>query len=189
MAKACEGKDAGMMAVIGMEDSALEDVVKNFNKSVWAANYNQDGQLVIAGIKSDLAEIEPKLKEAGAKKCVLLGMSVASHCPLLQDARADLDEILKKYLKDEFLFDVVSNVTSKKYNTKDEALELLSKQLVEPVLYKQSIKNYANDVDYMIELGHGKVLAGINRRITKDTPTLNIFDTDSLAKTIETIEG
>jgi [acyl-carrier-protein] S-malonyltransferase len=189
MEKACQNKDAGMMAVLGIEDSKLEEVLKNFNKSVWASNYNQDGQLVIGGIKSDLQEIDSKLKEAGAKKCVLLNMSVASHCPLLEEARADLDILLDKFIKDSFAFDIISNVTSKAYNSKKEALELLSRQLVEPVLYKQSIQNYANNVDCFVELGHGKVLAGLNKRVCKEKQTLNIFDTQSLKNVIKELEG
>ncbi|WP_456471383.1 ACP S-malonyltransferase, partial [Caminibacter sp.] len=125
--------------------------------------------------------LEPLLKEKGAKRVMLLNMSVASHCPLLESAVQPLKNLLEEYLKDEFK-PVVSNVTAKKYSTKQEALELLPVQLTKPVLYKQSIKNYENEADMFIEFG-GKVLMGINRKITKKK-TVPITDMKSLEKAL-----
>ena len=89
---------------------------------------------MIAGIKKDLEALVSVLKDAGAKRAMLLDMSVASHCPLLESASAPLEEKLKEMLKDEFIAPVISNVTAKPYSTKEEALELLPEQLVKPVL-------------------------------------------------------
>ncbi|NPA50284.1 MAG: ACP S-malonyltransferase [Epsilonproteobacteria bacterium] len=190
MAKACEGKDVGMMVVLGLDDEKVEAITKKAQeegKSVWAVNYNTVGQIVIAGIKEDLISIESPLKEAGAKRVMLLNMSVASHCPLLNSAKEPFKEVLESYLKDEFISDVISNVTAKKYHTKSEALELLPKQLVMPVLYKQSILNYDNEVDCYIEFGHGAILKGLNRKLTKK-PHINISDMKSLEEGIKKIE-
>ena len=94
MQAACDGIEAGMMAIVGLDDASIEQVCLDArnkeNKSIWPANYNQDGQLVIAGIKPDLASMESAFKEAGAKRALLLNMSVASHCPLLASAQAPL---------------------------------------------------------------------------------------------------
>jgi len=190
MQEASEGKDAGMMAVLGLEDSVVEKIceeAKVDGRKVWPANYNSQGQIVLAGIKSDLELIEPILKEAGARKTVLLNMSVASHCPLLESAREPLKEYLKEFIKDEFSTSVISNVTAKPYNSKDEAITLLDRQLVQPVLYKQSIKNVESDCELFIEFG-GTVLKGLNKRLTK-TPTISITDMKSLEKAIEEIDG
>ena len=191
MQKACEGIDAGMMVVLGVADEDVEAIcqdARDQGKKVWPANYNADGQIVIAGIKSDLQSIEEALKAAKARRVMLLNMSVASHCPLLEPAVAPLTEALEKVLNESFGAPVISNVTARAYNTKAEALDLLGKQLVSPVLYKQSILNNDDLVDRYIEFGHGGVLKGLNRRSTKK-PTLVVSDYDSLNATLETLAG
>ena len=186
MQKACDGIGAGMMVLLGLEDSVVEELAqkaRNNDKKIWAANYNSDGQIVLAGSKQDLISEEETFKNAGAKRVVVLPMSVASHCPLLQSAAKELNPLLNDYLKDSFSYEVISNVTAKGYNNKNEAIKLLSEQLIKPVLYKQSIKNYEDKVDYFIELGNGVVLKGINKKITKK-PTLNVSDMKTLEKTV-----
>jgi [acyl-carrier-protein] S-malonyltransferase len=181
MNEAFRDKVGSMMVVLGLDDEKVEEICKNSGLQVWPANYNSDGQIVIAGIRDDLVKLEPILKEAGAKRVMLLNMSVASHCPLLESASEPLRELLNEYLKDEFL-PVVSNVTAKAYTTKKEALKLLPVQLTKPVLYKQSIKNYEDEADLFIEFG-GKVLMGINRKVTKKK-TIPLTDMASLEKVI-----
>ncbi len=88
-------------------------------------------------------------------------------------------------MNDPFVAPVISNVTAKAYETKQQALELVAEQLVKPVLYKQSIVAIKDDVDMAIEFGNGSVLKGMNRRINKEMPTLNVNDMDSLQKVIE----
>jgi len=186
MNEAFKDKVGSMMVVLGLDDEKVEEICKTSGLRVWPANYNSDGQIVIAGIKEDLEKLEPILKQNGAKRVMLLNMSVASHCPLLESATKPLKELLEKYLKDEFK-PVVSNVTAKKYTTKNEALEVLPIQLTKPVLYKHSIKNYEDEVDLFVEFG-GKVLMGINRKVTKKK-TLPITDMASLEKVINSIQG
>jgi len=190
MAQACEGQDVGMLVSLGLDDESVEKICqeqRDAGMKVWAVNYNAQGQIVIAGVKSDLEKLEPILKEAKARRAMLLNMSIASHCPLLQDAVAPLEEKLNEMLHDEFIAPVVSNVTAKKYESKAEALELLPKQLVSPVLYKQSIANFDDEVDCYIEFGHGGVLKGLNRKATKK-PHFVVSDMASLQNTIEEIE-
>lgn len=184
MQEACAGTDAGMMAVIGLDDESVETVCATAQadgKKVWPANYNQNGQLVLAGLKADLSEMEAPLKEAGAKKAILLNMSIASHCDLLASAQPALRESMDAMLKDSFTAPVISNVSTQPYNTKSEALDLLTDQLCKPVKYKQSIEAIAGDADIAIEFGNGKVLAGLNKRINKELKMYNISDMDSLA--------
>ncbi len=188
MQKACEGIDAGMMAVLGLDDETVEKICAEAAEEglrVWAANYNSPGQIVLAGIKRDLEKMEPRLKEAGAKRSILLNMSVASHCPLLKSAQEPLAEYLERFLKEDFQKSVISNVTAMKYSTKREALELLDRQLIEPVLYKQSIAAAEGDCDIFIEFG-GSVLRGLNRKITKKE-TVSITDMKSLENALSRI--
>ena len=115
---------------------------------------------------------------------MLLNMSVASHCPLLENASAKLCVELEKVLKPNFKA-VISNANAKIYTSKEEALELLKVQLISPVLYKQSIKACENEVDYFIEFG-ASVLKGLNKKITsKETYALtNMNDIDEFLKVI-----
>ena len=142
-----------------------------------------DGQLVLAGIKADLESLVDVFKGAGAKRVIVLDMSVASHCELLQSAVENLKPYLQEYLKDEFM-PVISNVSTEAYTTKDEAIELLASQLTSPVKYKQSVATHADKVDLFIEFGNGIVLKGLNKKIT-DKPTSNVSD----MKTLEAVLG
>ena len=190
MAKACAKQEVGMMVSLGLSDEAVEKLCEEQREAglqVWAVNYNADGQIVIAGIKKDLELFAPMVKESGAKRAMLLDMSVASHCPLLASASAPFEAKLKEMLKDDFIAPVISNVTAKAYSTKAEALDLLPQQLVKPVLYKHSIANIDDDVDCYIEFGHGTVLKGLNRKATKK-PHFNVSDMASLEATIAAIK-
>ena len=190
MAEACSDKDVGMLVSLGLDDKKVEELcaaAREEGASVWPVNYNAEGQIVIAGIKSDLQTLEPILKEAGARRAMLLNMSVASHCPLLQSAVEPLAEALKESLRDNFIAPIISNVSARKYQSAQEALELLPKQLVSPVLYKQSIAAFDDETDCYIEFGHGSVLKGLNRPATKK-PHFNISDISSLESTVRALE-
>jgi len=192
MQDACSDIDAGMMALVGLDDESIEkicEVALNDGKKVWPANYNQDGQLVIAGMKSDLISLEDTFKEAGAKKAILLNMSVASHCELLSSAQTPLESLMNSMIEDTFEAPVISNVTTLAYSTKAEAVALLKDQLVKPVKYKQSILSIAGDVDMAIEFGNGVTLKGLNRRIAKELKTMNISDFASLEKVKEELNA
>lgn len=184
MQKACDDKNASMAVVIGLNDDKLEEFINNKN-DIWYVNYNSDAQGVIAGNRSVLSNIENELKEMGAKKYLMLPISIASHCPMLDAIKNDFKNILESVLNDNFKFSVVSNASTELYNNSSKALELLTTQLIKPVLYKQSIIKYQNDVDCFIEFG-GNVLKGLNKRIT-NKPTYSITDTHSLENTLSEI--
>ena len=188
MQEACVGKDAGMMVVLGLSDEVVEGICKEAQDEglqIYAANYNCDGQIVVAGVRADLAKYEAKFKEAGAKRAMRLNMSVASHCPILEPASVKLANELEGVLAANFA-PVVSNVNAKIYTDKNEALVLLKEQLTHPVRYKQSIKNYENEVDCFIELG-AATLKGINKKIT-EKPTYSVTDMASLEEVVKILE-
>lgn len=183
MQAACDTIEAGMMVLVGLEDKDVEQVciqAQVAGRKVWPANYNQDGQLVVAGMKSDLIALEQTFKDAGAKRALLLDMSVASHCPLLESAQEPLAQLMQKMVSDNFSASVISNVTTEPYATKDLAIKLLKDQLVMPVKYKHSILAIEDKINIAIEFGNGTTLKGLNRRIAKDLITHNISDMASL---------
>jgi [acyl-carrier-protein] S-malonyltransferase len=190
MGQACESINAGMMAILGLDDAVVEELCAKANaegKKVWPANYNQAGQLVVAGIKEDLQAMESVFKEAGAKRALLLNMSIASHCPLLESAMEPLAEAMEQMISDTFSAPIISNATTAPYSSKSEAIERLKVQLIQPVKYKQSIEAIAGDIDMMIEFGNGAVLKGLNKRNAPDVETVGISDMDSLAKVCEAL--
>ncbi len=190
MNEACAGAGAGMMALIGLDDATVESMTasqRETGKKIWAANYNMDGQIVVAGIKADLESLVDTYKEAGAKRAIVLDMSVASHCELLNSAVDKLNPYLEKFITNNFITNIISNVTADIYNTKLEAIDLLSKQLISPVRYKHSIVAHASELDAMIEFGNGAVLKGMNRKIMKSVPTLNVSDMKTLETTLESL--
>ena len=190
MQSACDTVEAGMMVLVGLDDASVEKVCADAQadgKKIWPANYNQDGQLVVAGMKSDLQSLEQTFKDAGAKRALLLDMSVASHCEILSPAQAPLAELMQKMVTENFEAPIISNVTTTPYNTKADAVSLLKDQLVSPVKYKQSILAIASDVDMAIEFGNGITLKGLNRRIAKDLKTVNVSDMALLAKVVEEV--
>ncbi|TQR61513.1 ACP S-malonyltransferase [Campylobacter troglodytis] len=167
MQEDCQKVEAGMMVVLGLKDSVVEGLCEEAQKNekqIYAANYNCEGQIVVAGLKPDLAEFEGKFKSAGAKRAMLLNMSVASHCPLLKNASTRLGELLESALNPSFA-PVISNVNARSYTQKSEALNLLKEQLIKPVLYKQSILAVQDSVECFVELG-SNVLTGLNKKIT-----------------------
>lgn len=180
MQDSCADKDASMMVILGLSDEKVNEIISKAQKSnldVWAANFNCDGQIVIAGNRAHLTKLGSEFKQSGAKRVMLLNMSVASHCPILQSASENLAPFLENSLKSKFA-PVVSNVNAKIYTTKSEAVNLLKLQLISPVLYRQSVEFVSQSVDCFVEFG-ANVLKGINKKIT-DKPTFSIFDMASL---------
>ena len=188
MQEDCVGKDVTMSVILGLSDETVEQICKNAQTDghqIYAANYNCDGQIVIAGLKDDIAKFESTFKEAGAKRVLPLNMSVVSHCPLLKSASEKLTSQLEPALAAKF-DPVVSNASAKAYSTKDEALNLLKAQLVSPVLYKQSIKSVESEIDIFVEFG-GSVLKGINKKIT-EKPTFSVTDLSSLEELLKELK-
>lgn len=186
MAKACEGQDAGMMVIVGLADNVLEEFCatqREKGKKIWCANYNGDGQVVLAGSKSDLSALEGEIKALGAKRALLLAMSVASHCPLLQSACGEFEVLLEEYLEPKMSNPILSNASLELYEDKQKAKSLLTQQLVMPVLYKQSIQKISNEIDVFVEFGNGSVLKGLNKRLS-DKPTYSISDVATLKEGI-----
>ncbi|RAX54086.1 [acyl-carrier-protein] S-malonyltransferase [Helicobacter sp. 16-1353] len=185
MQKACDGLEAGMAVVMGLDDNILEDFCKQ-KENIWCANYNSDGQNVLAGLKKELLKAENEIKNLGAKRFLMLPMSVASHCPLLNSMCDEFKNILDNALVDNFTSEVISNATMESYKSKAKALELLTMQLTKPVFYKQSIQANQDRIDCFIEFGYGNVLKGLNKRLGSK-PTYCVSNISSLESTLNEI--
>ncbi len=187
MARACEGQDAGMMVVVGLQEGVLQDFCKG-KQDIWCANYNDDRQIVLAGKKSALSSVEGALKELGAKRTLLLPMSVASHCPMLDSIKGEFTNLLENLLEGNAQYEIISNATTQGYTTKDKAKELLCAQLTSPVLYAQCVQQVDERVDGFIEFGNGAVLKGLNKRLSQK-PTLSVSNMATLKETLDYLQS
>ena len=176
MQKACEIEKSTMAAIVGLDDSVVEEVLAGI-PDVVPANYNSPGQLVISGSVEGIHTAVEKLKEAGAKRAIVLVVGGAFHSPFMAPAKEELE---KAILETEFAVPVCpiyQNVTGKPSSDPEEIKANLIAQLTAPVRWTQSIEQMISDgVTEFIECGgNGKVLRGLNRRINRAIPTKSLL--------------
>lgn len=175
-----------MCAVLGLDGETVNKVCQGVD-DVYVANYNCPGQIVISGKAEAVEQAAGLLKEAGAKRCMMLNVSGPFHSPLLREAGDKLAEVLKDVkLNDGFTIPYVTNVTAEYVNTTEEIRELLRKQVSSSVMWQQSVENMiAKGVDTFVEIGPGKTLAGFMKRINKEVRMVNIGSVEDLEKAVE----
>ena len=192
MQAAVPSGSGSMAAILGLDDTrVIEICLKASDKGVVeAVNFNSPGQVVIAGEKDAVAHACELMKEVGAKRALVLPVSVPSHCSLMKDAAIDF-----KHSVDSINFQmgserVLHNVDAD-YSSNIEEIKLkLVEQLYKPVLWTSTVqKMKESGVEKLIEAGPGKVLAGLTRRIDKSLSGSAIIDTTSLRSTIEEISN
>ena len=158
-----------MAAVIGLEPEVIENVCTKVSGIVQPANFNSPGQVAISGEVKAIHDAMEKLKEAGAKKVVELVVSGAFHSPLMDSAQEGLSEALKKIEINNASIPVYANVTALPVTNNEEIIELLFKQLTHPVRWMEIYSNMTKDgYNNFIELGPGKVLTGLGKRINRE---------------------
>jgi [acyl-carrier-protein] S-malonyltransferase len=178
MLRAAEAHPGGMAAIIGLDDGKVEEICAGI-EGVWPANFNSPGQVAVSGTTAALDELTAAVKDAGARKVMPLPVSGAFHSPLMADAQAPLRAELEAtgWGTPNPLFFSVSRVG---FETGD-FVELLSRQLVAPVRFTQSVKTlYAEGYDAFLEVGPGSVLSGLVRRITPEASVARAADLDSI---------
>ncbi len=181
-----------MAAILGLEDDLItEECNKASQKGVVeAVNFNSPGQVVIAGEKEAVAYACELLKEAGAKRALVLPVSVPSHCSLMKEAANEYKESVNKIEFGMSDLKVIHNVDADYSNTSEEIKSKLVKQLYKPVLWTSSvIKMKKFGAEKLIEVGPGKVLAGLTRRIDKSLSASAIIDVNALKSTIKDISN
>ena len=166
--------EGAMAAILGMSGEAIEKVIGDMEQ-VSVANYNCPGQIVITGETSAVEEAAEKLKEAGAKRTVMLNVSGPFHSPMLKPAGEKLGEVLETVEFTPLQVPYVTNVTAEPVDDISETKELLMEQVSSSVRWEQSMERMiAEGVDTFVEIGPGKTLSGFMRKINRDVNMYHI---------------
>jgi len=172
-----------MAAVLGLEDRELNRICNEVSNggTVACANFNAPGQIVISGGKGAVERVAELAKAAGAKRVLPLPVSVPSHCALMKPAAVSLQGLLRATHFEEGSVPVIQNADARGYTDAEQIREALGRQLWQPVRWTETIQNLLDaGVDHFIECGPGKVLAGLNRRISKGTQIDALTSAESL---------
>ena len=173
----------GMAAVLGMETDALEQICRESaeGQAVAPANYNCPGQIVISGHMEAVKRAAAKAEAAGAKKVVMLPVSAPFHSSLMKPAAEKLGKALEAVTVQELKIPVLSNVEADFYPGKNDVKRLLTEQVDHPVRWIEEMEKMVREgVDKCVEIGPGKVLNGLVRKISRETAIQSIENPDSI---------
>jgi [acyl-carrier-protein] S-malonyltransferase len=174
MQKACEIKPSTMAAVLGLEDNIVEEVCEAIDGIVVAANYNCPGQLVISGEFSAVEKACEAMKEAGAKRALILPVGGAFHSPMMEPAREELAAAIEATTFSTPICPVYQNVTASAVSDPTEIKRNLITQLTAPVRWTQSVQQMiADGATSFTEVGPGKVLVGLVNKINREVETIS----------------
>ena len=172
MQKACEIKPSTMAAVLNLDDKIVEDICASIEGVVVAANYNCPGQLVISGEYKAVEEACEKMKEAGAKRALILPVGGAFHSPMMEPAREELAAAIEATTFSTPICPVYQNVTASAVSDAEEIKKNLIIQLTAPVKWTQSVNQMiADGATSFTEVGPGTVLVGLVNKINKEAET------------------
>lgn len=186
-----EGK-GGMAAVLGLSGEAVNEAIA-YMEGVYVANYNCPGQIVISGETEQVKQAADKLKEAGAKRAVLLNVSGPFHSSLLTGAGEKLEAVLKELTIEKPQIPYVANVDASYITEQADIMPRLVSQVSHSVRWQQSVeKMVENGVDTFIEIGPGRTLAGFNKKIAKaigkELTTYNVATMEDIDKVVEALK-
>ena len=176
MQKACMLQASTMAAVLGLDDSKVEEVCASISDEiVVAANYNCPGQLVISGTIEGINKACELMKAAGAKRALVLSVGGAFHSPLMEPARKELAEAIMNTKFNEPICPIYQNYVAKAVTNVDEIKENLIAQLTAPVKWTQSVQTMVNDgATNFYECGPGNVLQGLVKKIAKEVSAQSV---------------
>ncbi len=182
-----------MSAIIGLDGDVIADICDKIDE-VSVANYNCPGQIVITGKKEAVEKANEELKEAGAKRCIMLNVSGPFHSAMLKTAGEELYKVLENVEIKDFDIPYVTNVTAKYVTNenKNEIKEMLRDQVSSSVLWIQSVENMINQgVDTFVEIGPGKTLTGFIKKIAKamdkEVTTYNVEKYEDVEVVVEAL--
>lgn len=186
MSEATAERPGAMAAILGLEDNRVEAICSDSGE-VWPVNFNSSGQVVISGETASVERAMQKAEKAGAKKVVRLAVSGSFHSPLMRSAAGLMKEKLELVDFHDPAPPFFSSISCE-YEDAAGLKDLLVRQIVSPVLWRQTIELLIEDgADRFLEVGNGKVLSGLIRRINRDVVTANASDPGSLGKAMETL--
>lgn len=169
MQEACDANPSSMAAILGLADDVVETICSEVNGIVVPANYNCPGQLVISGETAAVEEACVKMKEAGAKRALLLPVNGAFHSPLMASAQDRLAQAIEGTKFRKATIPVYQNITTTAISDPEEIKANLIKQLTGPVKWTQSVQNMVKDGALtFIEVGPGKTLQGLIKKISSE---------------------
>ena len=169
MQEACDINPSSMAAILGLEDAKVEEICASIEGIVVPANYNCPGQLVISGETVSVEKACEALKEAGAKRALILPVNGAFHSPLMQPAQERLAAAIEKTKFRKATIPVYQNITTTAVSNPDEIKKNLISQLTGPVKWTQSVQNMIKDgATSFVEVGPGKTLQGLIKKINSE---------------------
>ena len=181
--------EGAMCAVMAMDAAKIEEVLEDF-EDVTIANYNCPGQIVITGGKSGVEAAAAKLKEAGARRTLMLNVSGPFHSPMLKPAGEELAKELEHTKLHPLSIPYVTNVTARKVEDIAETKDLLVRQVSAPVRWMQSMEAMiADGVEQFVEIGPGKTLAGFMKKINPKYKVCNISVWEDIEKAVSVLKG
>ena len=180
MNEAAEKSDGSMAAVLGLDNETVINVAGQLD-NVYVANFNSPGQVVITGSREEINNSIDKFKAAGAKRVLPLAVSGAFHSPFMKDAGFKFKDFINQFIFNNANIPVYTNVDAEVTINAGEFQNKLPLQISSSVLWTQTINNIAADgITNFIEIGPGKVLAGLNKKINPELNTVNIYNWESL---------
>lgn len=191
MQEAVPAGTGAMYAIIGLDNDAIAKACEQAAQGqvVSPVNFNSPGQVVIAGNKDAVERAGVLCKEAGAKRALPLAVSVPSHCALMKPAADKLAEALDKLIFNQPLYPVINNVNVTIENNAQAIKQALVAQLYSPVRWTETVEYMANnDTTVLIEVGPGKVLTGLTKRIVDSLSGIAVNDTNSLLTGLESVK-
>lgn len=190
MQQAVPDGQGAMAAILGLDDDAVKQVCLQAagNQIVEAVNFNSPGQVVIAGNINAVTKATELAKKQGAKRALILPVSVPSHCALMKPAAEKLSETLASVSISQAIIPVIHNVSVDTAQDDIAIKSLLAQQLYTPVRWVETIQWLSDHgVDKIIECGPGKVLSGLTKRIDKTVLGMPVFDQKSLEKAVQAL--
>ena len=192
MQDAVPNNEGAMAAIIGLDDEKVLDICsrKKENGILEAVNFNSPGQVVIAGSKVILEKSLQSFKDEGAKRAILLPVSVPSHCKLMEPASILFNDYLKEINFSTPEFPIIQNFEAINYNNIDRIKLALVSQLFNPVRWTKTIDFISSKgVGLFIEAGPGKVLTGLNKRINKEASHISVTNEEAITEILLQLKG
>lgn len=190
MQSAVPPSEGAMAAIIGLEIEKIEEVIEKVKGDdvLEIANHNSPEQVVISGRAGAVDRCVEELKKSGAKRCIKLNVSAPFHCSLMKPAAEKLHEDLKKVLFSKLTVPVVTNVGAKIIADSESFREILAEQVVKPVQWVDCVMTMVNEgVRNFIEMGPGKVLSGLIKRLDKNLRVVNIEKPEDIERALKTL--
>lgn len=184
----------GMAAILGLGDSDVEAICRtvvtlNDQESLEPANFNSPGQVVIAGHKNAVLKGIELAKEKGARRAVMLPVSIPSHCQLMKPAASEMQRQLETITLNLPAIPILHNVDVRSHDTVDSIKSMLAAQLISPVRWVETVRAFAESgITHVVECGPGNVLTGLDKRIDRNLQHLSLENSDALKQALTVLK-